>query len=173
MRPAPGTTRRRSLEASAHGHCPLLHSAPRCWSEHVHRRRVEHDAARLVRLGVLLADYLTGVRDGPRDGEGRHLDVDVAPPQAAQLAPASPCRSGDEDEAARSGWAWRMPLAVWRSSAGVGGWISRALGVSGEVRSMGLRSTHPHFIAWLKAADRMAWLLRMVSGDRPVFARSV
>lgn len=50
--------------------------------------RVEGQPALALGLGVLLDQACAGVRDGPFDPEVRAVELDVPPPQRAQLAAA-------------------------------------------------------------------------------------
>ena len=65
-------------KGSAGSQCPLFHQL-QVLAEHVHRRGIERDPARLVGLGVLLSDDLASIGNGTRDRQSRQVHVEVAP----------------------------------------------------------------------------------------------
>ena len=130
--------------------------------------RVECEAPGPVGLGVLHRHLARHVGDGPGHDESGPGQVDVAPAQAAQLAPPATGGDGHVDQAAE---VVVGPVAQAEQGADLGHGRRYHLGRprGGRGRPLdGLRSIQPHFTAWRKAAERMAWHLRTDSGLSPL-----
>jgi integrase len=90
-------------------------------AQNLDRLEIKRDAAHLVALGVLLSSGRAPASDAPLDREHRLVQIDVTPPQAAELATAASRRHREPEE--------RTPLGVLcasfrirAASSADGGW---------------------------------------------------
>jgi hypothetical protein len=150
------------------GHSSPLVDSLAVGSEHLDGGWVEGDAAGLVGLGVLDSDELVGVGDGPGNRQRGKVEVEVAPAQPAQLASPRAGGGGDIDEAAQ---VFVVVGASLQETAEFfsGGRVDLPCPLGRRRRPeyrVGVEPTPAQGL--VEGGERMAWLLRTLSGVRPV-----